>query len=1393
MDVPPPNCSKERFSVVERYKHIRDTSPKALGSMRDARRVPDRNSDHDRETDRPVTGSRVEEPSQNTQHEPSRQDERQGRDEDSTQVVEFRLSERERLDEEPAEQEESPQHATSTLLDPYRDLESWEEPLIDLDSTSRQRFPTHISNFSGENVLPLGRESGVETVPHLLDMDEMDSNAQRKGKLGPGGIPHERTDAAIADRIRAILESSNTEAEQAELHFGDQDAAWFGVFKDELNTSIFQDYGRYADIIANEFTGQLSSRTPSFVSFVGQSGAGKSSLIKLLVELNGGDSTSPSTPVVGSVHNQDIPTSGDVHLYSDPLTASGTTPVLYADCEGLDGGEREPLSARTKRLHREGAQRATTNGHKKKRSRQIPDAPEREITWADTAARQSRQFVVSNLYPRLLYTFSDVIVFVLKNPRTIESVIEILIDWAAAALETSSNQPVLPHAIIVLNASENALESWNWNVDDTTAWLINSVESAIFQSDKFKKYVDFWQERNKTIDSTANLLEAYYSSVRIVRVPQNGRPKLIKEQVGRLYQEIAKDCRQSRESKRSLRMLLDASEVQPYLQYAFDHFSCNLDTPFDFVKASFSNNPIPPDFGGNILKLAINLMEKWERKLDGPAIFRELSFMVASCIMLDSARHKTRGTAEKIFPEYVHHCDDALEDFCNRHWPCEYISRNNGRHGQCVNVRSGHGAKGHQLKNGKVFAWGSYQSLFSVETHQEIFRNHVYRNLVQLLDDLRVSAKRSHSEEATAAAIHQKAVMDPFYRHVGQADGFISHSTCLSCLMSPPEHLLPCGHVLCTPCLKAYGIVRKKVEVELRACPLHKAQTDWMVPWIVTLKPSTAGVRILTLDGGGIKGLMQLEVLKRLEHTLGGNIPIQAFFDLIVGTGSGGIIAMGLGVKNWRVSACTAVFENLMKSAFTPRRGSKIPGVAKFVENRHNSKYETQPLEKALRESFSESELMFGGSRTEERITRVAVTASSVSGEPTLLTNYNRSCEEKLPYHFQRPEKPSLELKTWEAARATFATPSYFKTFEHKPSRRSYQDDALRSNNPIQMADSERKLTWPNAQDSSPDIVLSLGTGSLSEFSRSFGPQPTSPLGGIFNRNQTKMQLDNIGLAGESERMWNEFIELRREEKRDDDRYHRIDPELRHLPRPDDLNSFAQLQCDIRDCAIPAQSLRNIASQLLSSCFYFEQSGRPRADIIFVEGLIQCRFQSHEDELRNLGMVLKDAKSLFHSPHFTVTAKENGETETIFIDDRTIELMTVHQRFKMPALNVRISSDLVRARITFSLHPDLKSMISGFPRSLLEENSQASFITSRGKSTKWRNHTKSQLKRRGAWAGPRKFPGSDLHHDISLFSAPHYLIGDSAEGVHGKISNPLKDDIVELANTEIPIERNEMD
>jgi hypothetical protein len=94
-------------------------------------------------------------------------------------------------------------------------------------------------------------------------------------------------------------------------------------------------------------------------------------------------------------------------------------------------------------------------------------------------------------------------------------VFERLVEWAAAALETSSNQPVLPHAIIVLNASENNVNPELWDVDVATERLLESLSHTVHQNVCFKKHAQLWGDRNRQIETVEQLMLSYYSSVRV--------------------------------------------------------------------------------------------------------------------------------------------------------------------------------------------------------------------------------------------------------------------------------------------------------------------------------------------------------------------------------------------------------------------------------------------------------------------------------------------------------------------------------------------------------------------------------------------------------------------------------------------------------------------------------------------------------------------------------------------------------------------------------------------------------------------------------------------------------------------------------------------------------------
>lgn len=67
-----------------------------------------------------------------------------------------------------------------------------------------------------------------------------------------------------------------------------------------------------------------------------------------------------------------------------------------------------PLGARMKKRPCSGA---TVAHPELAQSRSLP------IEWANTEESRQREYAVRELYPRLLYTFSDVVVFVLRNPK----------------------------------------------------------------------------------------------------------------------------------------------------------------------------------------------------------------------------------------------------------------------------------------------------------------------------------------------------------------------------------------------------------------------------------------------------------------------------------------------------------------------------------------------------------------------------------------------------------------------------------------------------------------------------------------------------------------------------------------------------------------------------------------------------------------------------------------------------------------------------------------------------------------------------------------------------------------------------------------------------------------
>ena len=203
---------------------------------------------------------------------------------------------------------------------------------------------------------------------------------------------------------------------------------------------------------------------------------------------------------------------------------------------------------------------------------------------------------------------------------------------------------------------------------------------------------------------------------------------------------------------------------------------------------------------------------------------------------------------------YAGSCAAALEHFCDKFWPCSFVSRKGKR---CVNMKSSHGAKGHQSAEGKVISTGNYLSHFSPAKFSATWQTWIKEQLAALeahQTDKTFVGSSSYaayrSSDAMAYELHRQR-LEIFYRSFSgfTASSFLSLTTCYSCLMEVPQHPLQCGHTLCIACIKAYGKPNDRNSVLMNHCPLHTSGMRNRQPWIVYFKPEYAGVRVLTLDG----------------------------------------------------------------------------------------------------------------------------------------------------------------------------------------------------------------------------------------------------------------------------------------------------------------------------------------------------------------------------------------------------------------------------------------------------------------------------------------------------------------------------------------------------------------
>jgi len=218
-----------------------------------------------------------------------------------------------------------------------------------------------------------------------------------------------------------------------------------------------------------------------------------------------------------------------------------------------------------------------------------------------------------------------------------------LLEWGSASLETSVNQPALPHVIVALNAAEVDVNSSEWGLKEATDRILESANVSL--EDPFiSQLAAEWRRNGAKIETIGDLLRSYYSSFTIVRIPEKTHYNILYNQISVLSHRIDYCCEKSHEKKRDMRMLSTSDEIGIYVQLAFDHFvkERGLIRPFDFIGESLKLNPIPRDFGDHLMQLLLTV-QRAHLKGGDRAIFERLTPVLASTLILDCTRRNAKG------------------------------------------------------------------------------------------------------------------------------------------------------------------------------------------------------------------------------------------------------------------------------------------------------------------------------------------------------------------------------------------------------------------------------------------------------------------------------------------------------------------------------------------------------------------------------------------------------------------------------------------------------------------------------------------------------------------------------------------------------------------------------
>jgi len=215
---------------------------------------------------------------------------------------------------------------------------------------------------------------------------------------------------------------------------------------------------------------------------------------------------------------------------------------------------------------------------------------------------------------------------------------------------------------------------------------------------------------------------------------------------------------------------------------------------------------------------------------------------------------------------------------------------------------------------------------------------------------------------------------------------------------------------------------------------------------------------VLCLDGGGSRGVITLQFLKRIETITGE--PITQFFDLIIGTSTGGLIALMLAYLDLDLDGIERLYLDLSSKIFFSSSLEKALHyfVGGYIAN-------TGEVEKIAKEIFQDIPL----TKETKNLVKVAVIAANVSIQGTTTPFYFPNFE--IVLHEEEEYDYTTSALVVEAALSTSAAPFFFK--HRNINDILLQDGGLIANNPTESALNICEIMWEGI----PILFTSLGTG----------------------------------------------------------------------------------------------------------------------------------------------------------------------------------------------------------------------------------------------------------------------------------------------------------------------------